>query len=208
MRISVKFAVTMAAATASAGMAGIAVAGCSGNPKSPTATAKSATATATSHGPASTSPPAQSTDYTGLLIQASDISAPEVFTANPPVKNPNGTVGVATTFSNEDRTHVIYDTIQILPDPAGATSALNRRKGALDGTVHGVPDPIDIGTGGTTVSGPSPDAAKGVTVLLFTEGRAFVEMEFDGPADAPAPDDFVADVGHKQDGAIKTGLRG
>jgi hypothetical protein len=47
-----------------------------------------------------------------------------------------------------------------------------------------------------------------VTVLLFTEGRAFVELEFDGPAPAPAPPDFVTDVGQKQDAAIKKGLTG
>lgn len=74
--------------------------------------------------------------------------------------------------------------------------------------MHGVPDPIDIGTGGTTVSGPSPDASKGVTVVLFTEGKAFVELEFDGPAESLVPLDFVMDVGKKQDEAIKKGLGG
>jgi hypothetical protein len=148
------------------------------------------------------------TDYTGLLIQAGDINAPESFTASPPINNPNGQPGVTTTFSNQGRSHVIVDSIQILPDPAAAVRALESANATTDGYVHGVPEPIAIGTGGTTISGPSPDGAKGVTVLLFTEGKAFAELEFDGPPDALVPPDFVTDVGQKQDAAIKKGLTG
>lgn len=190
---------------------GTAAVGCSSNPTAtPASGSKAATSTGsaaqTSSSPASTSRAAVPADYTGLLIPASDIRAPEVFTAGTPVTNPDGRVGVTTSFSNQDRSHVIYDTIEILADPAAAASALANRKGALDGTVHGVADPIAIGSGGTTVSGPSPNGDKGVTVLLFTEGRAFVELEFDGPAQAPAPPDFVTDVGRRQDDAVKKGL--
>jgi hypothetical protein len=151
-------------------------------------------------------------DYTGLLIKAADINAPETFTASPPLSNPDGTPGVTSTFSNQGRTHTnvdtIVDSIQILPDPAAAVRALESAKAAPDGYVHGVPEPIAIGTGGTTISGPSPDGAKGVTVLLFTEGKAFAELEFDGPADTLVPPDLVTDVGQKQDAAIKKGLAG
>jgi hypothetical protein len=44
--------------------------------------------------------------------------------------------------------------------------------------------------------------------LLFTEGKAFVTLEFDGPVYALAPADFVTEVGQKQDAAIKKGLGG
>ena len=208
MRISRTVVTTVAVVSLLAGMAGVSLAGCGSKAKSPTTTSRSATSSAAS--PSSTPPStsAKPTDYTGLLIQASDINAPEAFTASPPVNNPNGQAGVTTTFSNPDRTHVIVDSIQVLPDPAAATAALNQRKGALDGTVHGVPDPIELGTGGTTVSGPSPDGSKGVTVVLFTEGKAFVELEFDGPPESLVPLDFVMDVGQKQDAAIKKGLGG
>lgn len=189
-------------------VAGTSVAGCSSHPKSPAASSKPATPTTASQGSTSTSAPAPPADYTRLLIQASDINAPEAFTASPPVKNPNDQPGVASTFSNPDRSHVIYDTIAVLSDPAAATNALNARKGGLDGVVHGNPEPINVGTGGTTISGPSPDGSKGVTVLLFTEGKAFAELEFDGPADSLVPPDFVTDVGQKQDAAIKKGLTG
>ncbi|BBX96400.1 hypothetical protein AWC15_21475 [Mycobacterium lacus] len=45
-----------------------------------------------------------------------------------------------------------------------------------------------------------------VIVLVFTEGKAFVELQFHGPPDSPVPPDFVTDVGQKQDTAIKKAL--
>lgn len=47
-----------------------------------------------------------------------------------------------------------------------------------------------------------------MTVLMFTEGKAFVALEFDGPPDSLVPPAFVTDVGQKQDAAIKKGLTG
>lgn len=43
---------------------------------------------------------------------------------------------------------------------------------------------------------------------MFTEGRAFVELEFDGPPSSLVPPDFVTDVGQGQDTAVKNGLGG
>jgi len=151
---------------------------------------------------------AQPSDYTGLLIRASDLNAPRGFTATPPINNPNGQPGAATTFSDQDRTHVIFDSIRILPDPAAAVRALESAKATRDGYVHGIPEPIAVGAGGTTISGPSPDGSKGVTLLLFTEAAAFAELEFDSPPDDLVPVDFVTDVGLKQDAAIKRELTG
>jgi hypothetical protein len=183
-------------------LAGVLI-GCGSGAKSPPTTSRSVTSVATSHSSAT----AQS-DYTGLLIKASDIDAPENFTATPPINNPNGQPGVTSTFSNPDHTHVIVDSIQVLPDAAAAVGALESAKATTDGYVHGVPEPIAVGAGGTTISGPSPDGSKGVTVLMFTQGKAFVELEFDGPPKALVPPDFVTDVGQKQDAAIKKGLAG
>jgi hypothetical protein len=193
-------------------LAGAALVGCSNGSKSSPAT-PSSTPSPTASSPAghtatSTSASAQPSDYTQLLIAAGDINAPEVFTASPPVNNPNGQPGASTTFSNNDRTHVITDSIQVLSDPAAAQRALESAKSTHDGYVHGVPEPIAIGTGGTTISGPSPDGAKGVTMLMFSQGKAFVELEFDGPPSALVPPDFVTDVGQKQDAAVKNGLGG
>jgi hypothetical protein len=151
---------------------------------------------------------AQPPDYTGLLIRATDLAAPQSFTAAPPINNPNGQPGAMTTFRDPDRTHVIVDSVEILPDATAATRALESAKATTDGYVHGVPEPNPVGTGGTTISGPSPDGSKAVTVLLFTEGSAFAELEFDGPPDDLVAPDFVVDVGTKQDAAIKKGLAG
>lgn len=195
MRISLTATASVAAATALLGLS----AGCHSNSKSPT----SGTAGSdTSH----TSAQPQGTDYTKLLIRAEDINAPEKFTASPPIANPDGKQGAATTFSDDDGSHIIRDTIVILPDPAAAANALDAAKSAPPGGITGTPMPYDVGAGGTKIVGDLPDKSKGLTVLLFTEGRAFVTLEFDGPSGMEAPADFVTDVGQKQDTAIKNGL--
>jgi hypothetical protein len=206
MRTSQTVVAGLAAATALA----VSVSGCGGNHTSSPTTSGSTTskASAPSSAPAS-SAPAQPTDYTNLLIQATDIDAPVPFTASPPTQNPNGQPGVATAFSTQDGSHVIKDTIQVLADPGAATNTLTIAKGSQGGAVKDPStDAAKVGTGGTTLSGNSPDRSKGVTILLFTEGRAFVTLEFDGPVDSLAPPDFVNDVAQKQDAAVKKGLGG
>ena len=204
MSISLK---AVAGVTAAA-VVGASMVGCSSNSKSPTTSSSSGSATSTSHSSASNSPQPQSGDYTKLLIQASDLNAPEEFKASPITQNPNGNAGVETTFSNEDGSNVINDTILVMNDPSAAASALDSAKAKLGDSVKGTPGPAAVGTGGTTVSGNSPDGSKGVTMVLFTEGKVFTTLKFDGPPDTPAPPDFVTDVAQKQDTAIKNGLPG
>jgi hypothetical protein len=177
-------------------LTGASVAGCSSHSKSSTPPSGSTTST---HA-------AQPGDYTSLLIKASDIGAPEPFTASPPVKNPNGQQGATTTFTDQDHSHTIIDTILITLDPAAAANELDSAKAVHHEALLAKPLSADVGVDGATISGTSPDHSKGVTVLLFTEGKAFVTLEFDGPSFALAPPDFVLDVGHKQDDAIKKGL--
>lgn len=187
-------------------LVGLTVTGCSSNSKS--STVSSGSAAPSSSTSATSSAPPQAAEYSGLLIKATDINAPEEFTAGPPVQNPGGQPGVATSFRNPDGSHVIGDTILILPDPSAAADALESAKAALTASVNGPPGPSDIGTGGTMITGSSADGSKSETVVLFTEGKAFVTLEFDGPPDAAAPPDFVTDVGQKQVAAIKSGLPG
>jgi hypothetical protein len=205
MRISV---MAVAGVVAASALVGVTVAGCSSGSKSSTAPSGSAASTATRSSSAPSPAQPQPSDYTALLIKATDLNAPEAFTASPPMQNPNGKAGVATSFSNADGSHVIGDTILILPDRSAAASALESAKAALGSAVSGTAGPSDIGTGGTTVTGNSPDGSKSVTVLLFTQGRAFTTLEFDGPAGVAVPADFVTDVGQKQVAAIKNGLPG
>jgi hypothetical protein len=205
--------VTRTANTAIAGVAAaalaVSVAGCGGNHASSTAKSGSAASGANTSSAAPASAPGQGADYSGWLIKASDINAPVSFTGSPPIKNPNGQPGVATTFSTDDGSHVIRDTIQVLADPTAATNALNAAKGAQSGALKNpITQPAEIGAGGTTLLGDAPDGSKGVTFLMFTEGKAFVTLEFDGPVDSLAPPDFVTDVGQKQDAAVKKGLGG
>jgi hypothetical protein len=199
----------MVAGAAAATVLALSVAGCGGN-KAPSPTKSgSATSSTSTSAPSASSAPVQPNDYTGWLIQATDIDAPVPFTGTPPTNNPNGQPGAATTFNTQDNTHIIKDTIQVLPDPGAATNALNAAKSGQGNAIkHPTTEPTKVGTDGTVVSGNSPDNAKGVAVLLFTEGNAFVTLEFDGPPDTLPPPEFINDVGQKQDAAVKKGLGG
>jgi hypothetical protein len=194
-------------ALVTAAVAVTSAAGCSSNPKSATASSTSAAAMA-SHSSTASSAQAQSADYSRLLIQLKDIKTPMPFTAGPVIPNPNGQAGVQTTFSNDGTTRQIHDTILVLSDPSAAAGALDAAKAKLGDSVQGTPAPAAVGTGGTIVSGNSPDGSKGVMTLLFTEGKAFTTLDFVGPPDVLPPPDFVTEIGQKQDTAIKNGLSG
>jgi len=205
----------MLAGPLAATMLAASVAGCSSTPSSSTTKSGSATSATTT----GSSAPAQPSGYTALLIQTTDIDAPMPFIAGSPTNNPNGQPGASITFRSqphpEDQSGVtvkdvqIIDTIRVLPDPAAATSALNTAKTGEGVVKDPKTDSSSVGTGGTTLSGASPDGSKSVTALMFTEGRGFVTLEFVGGSDSPPPPpDFVTDVGQKQDAAVKKGLGG
>lgn len=208
MRFSPTVTVGVAAAMA------VSMAGCGHKQSSPAPSSPSTSGTATSStaGAAPTSAPpsgasGQPGEYAKLLIQAGDINAPVPFTAAPPTDNPNGQAGVTTTFKDDDGSHAIKDTILVYADPAAATNALNAAKGQQGGVVKDPSSqPTNVGTGGTSLMGNAPDHSKGVVVLLFTEGRALVTLQFDGPPDTLAPPDFINDVGQKQDAVVKKQL--
>ena len=201
--------IALAGLAATSTVVGVSVVGCASNKSSTTSSSGSATSSG-SNSATSSSSSAQSADYTGLLIKASDITLPgDTFTAQPPIQNPNGQPGVATVFSNQNDTRHIGDDILILPDADTAVSELDLEKAALGNMVTGgTPAPAAVGAGGTMVSGTSPDGSKAVTVLLFTEGKAFTNLEFDSAPNDPVPPEFVTDVGQRQDTAIKNGLPG
>lgn len=202
--------IAVAGLTAATVLVGLSTTGCSSKSDKPASTSSSASATAKSS--ASSEPSSSDTasgGYAKLLIKPDEIALPgDTFTLSPPTENPNGKAGVAAVFSNQADTREIGDTILILPDAAGAASALDGAKSALGQNVTGDPQPAAVGENGTIVQGPSPDGSKSVTVLLFTEGKAFVTLEFDGKPDDPVPPAFATDIGQKQDAAIKSGLAG
>ena len=200
--------IALAGLAATSMVVGVSVVGC-GNKSSTTSASGSATSAGSSSATSSSSS-APAADYTALLMKPSDITLPgDTFTGQPPIQNPNGQPGIAQIFSNQNDTRHVGDTILILPDPDQAVSELDEEKAALGDSVKGgTPAPAAVGTDGTMVSGTAPEGSKAVTVLLFTEGKAFVNLEFDSPLNDPVPPQFVTDVGQKQDTAIKNGLHG
>ncbi|WP_241520441.1 hypothetical protein [Mycobacterium paraense] len=151
--------------------------------------------------------PGQPADYSSLLIKPSDIGG-DFKSPQPPVLNPNNATGVAQLFANPDNSRRIGDTILIVADPAVAKAAIENTKANYAGKVSGTWQPVDVGSNGFMISGNSPDNSQAVTVLLFSEGKAVVNIEFDSAPNDPIDPAIAIDVGRKQDAAIKSGLPG
>jgi len=147
----------------------------------------------------------QPSGYGALLIKSSDIGG-DFNASSPPVQNPNGVAGVEVLFANPDNSRRIGDTISIVADPAAAAAALDSAKSGYAEKVTGSWQPADVGSGGAMISGTSPNKSQAVTVLLFTEGKALVKLEFAGAANDPIDPGVATDIGRKQDAAIKNGL--
>ncbi|MGO9353760.1 MAG: hypothetical protein ACLP3C_24090 [Mycobacterium sp.] len=140
-----------------------------------------------------------------MLIKTSDIGGD--FTApQPPVLNPNKAAGVAQLYANADNSRRIGDTILIVADPAAAVAGLDNTKTNYAGKVSGTWQPADVGANGAIISGTSPDNSQAITVVLFNEGKALVNLEFDSAANDPIDADVAKDIGRKQDVAIKKGM--
>ena len=174
--------------------------GCDGGNKgsSPSSSASSAAS-------GTAAPSEQPTDYSALLIKPSDIGG-DLNAPQPPVLNPNGAPGVAQLFATADNSRRIGDTILIVADPATAAAGVENTKTNYGGKVSGTWQPVDVGSNGAMISGTSPDNSQAVTVLLFTEGKALVNLEFDSAPNDPIDADVAKDIGRKQDAAIKKGL--
>jgi hypothetical protein len=173
------------------------------------ASSKTSSPAASSAGASSVTSPSsgQPSDYSALLIAASDIGG-DFTTPQPPVLNPNNAVGVAQFFVNADKSRRIGDSIQIEADPATAAVGVDNTKANYGSRVSGPWQPIDVGSNGAIISGTSPDNSQAITVLLFTEGKALVDLEFDSAPNDPIDAGVATDVARKQDAAIKKGLHG
>jgi hypothetical protein len=187
---------------------GAAATGCGNDHEtSSPSTSTSTTASSTGSGGVTSPSPGQATDYSNLLIKASDIGG-DFTTPQPPVLNPNNAPGVAQLFANADNSRRIGDTILIVADPAVAAAGLDNTKANYAGKVSGTWQPIDIGTHGAIISGNSPGNSQAITVLLFTQGKALVNLEFDSAPNEPIDPAVATDIGRKQAAAIKSGLPG
>jgi hypothetical protein len=192
--------VTVAGSLVATIVVAAATTGCGDNKaSSPSSSGASSSSAASSSG-------AQPTDYSGLLIKASDIDG-DFSASQPPVLNQNGTASVAQLFVNPDGSRRIGIMILVVADPATAAAGLENSKGGnYASKVSGTWQPADVGSNGAMISGTSPDNSQAVTVLLFTEGKALVSLEFYSVPSDPIAPDVAKDIGRKQDAAIKTGL--
>jgi hypothetical protein len=170
-----------------------------------TKTASPSSSAASSPGSSTAASSTQPSDYSSLLIKASDIGG-DLSTPQPPVLTPNGAAGVAQLFANPDNSRRVRDTILIVADPAAAAAGLDNTKTNYGGKVSGNWQPVDVGSNGALISGTSPDNSQAITVLLFTEGKALVSLEFDSAPNDPIDADIAKDIGRKQDAALKKGL--
>jgi hypothetical protein len=168
----------------------------------------SSSSSAASSSAGSTSETAAPVDYTSLPVKAEDIVIPgETFTASEPQLNPGGAEGIAVAFSNEGETRSIGDSIVIFPSAEASKAGLDGAVAALDKSIaNPAPKPAEVGTEGVVASGEAPDGSKAVTVVTFTQGSAFVVMEFDSAAGDPVPEDFAVSLAQKQAENIKGAL--
>nr|WP_228769009.1 hypothetical protein [Mycolicibacterium malmesburyense] len=144
---------------------------------------------------------AQSTDYSTLPVDPNTITDSLAYTVAPLDVNPDGQPGVQAEYTHrEGGTRQITTTIKVLPDAPAATAALD---GAAAEVANQHSQPVDVGTGGTMVTGTSPDGTESVAVLSFTEGNTATTIEFDGPPNDPVPADMVIELGQKQAAAIR-----
>lgn len=173
---------------------------------SPASSSSTSSSAATASSGSVTNPsPGQPTDYSSLLIKAGDIGG-DFTTPQPPVQNPNNAAGVAQLYTRPDNTRRIGVTILIVADPAVVPAGIENTKNNYAGKVSGTWQPVDVGANGFMISGNSRDNS--VTVLLFSEGKAIANLEFDSAPNDPIDPNVVIDVGRKQDAAIKAGLPG
>ncbi|WP_006243830.1 hypothetical protein [Mycolicibacterium tusciae] len=144
---------------------------------------------------------AQSNDYSLLPVDPNLVTDSQAFSAAPFAIDPNGQRGVRAEYTHrEGATRSITTTILILPSAQEATGSLAAAAAEV-GNPQSAPAPV--GTGGTMVTGTSPDGTESVTVLSFTEGNVATTIEFEGPANDPVPPDFATELGQKQVTAIR-----
>ncbi|BBX29170.1 hypothetical protein [Mycolicibacterium alvei] len=154
------------------------------------------------------SPTSEASDYSHLLVQAEDVSIPpDTFTSRSRNMNHDGQPGASALFVNADDTRAIADTILVYPNAATASATLKQASAAVSTIVSGgQPQPVPVGSNGTVISGIAPNGSKAVTLLMFTQGRAVVRLEFNSNPDDPVPPQTVASVGRMQQIALRIGL--
>ena len=149
---------------------------------------------------------ASADDYTSMLIDPNYVFDTVRYTAGAPTLNPGGQPGAATVYTHNDG-RSITDTVWVLPDPAGATAAAAAALSAAK-IANPKSEAVQVGSGGTFVSGTSADGSQSVGMLSFTEGNAAATIEFAGPASDPPNAALAVELAQAQDALIKSRLGG
>ena len=145
-------------------------------------------------------------DYTGLLIDPNFVFDTVQYTGGAPTADPGGQPGAARVFTHNDG-RSITDTVWVLPDPAAATAAITAAQTAA-GITNPKSEPVQVGDGGTFISGTSADGSQSLGLLTFTEGNAASAIEFVGPANDPPDATLATDLGQAQEALIKSRMGG
>ena len=192
---------------------GVTAAGCSKKEDAPAESSTSATSSSTSaeatsseeSAPEETSAPAEPTDYGTLLLPPADMGG-DTQTPGGVQLNPGGNPGAAQVYASPDGKQQIIDTILVFPDVAAADSNFQSNSATLNTVVTGPPEPLEVGTNGVMAVGTSPDGSKEVTVILFTQDRALVSLNFESDPGDPVPPEVATDIATKQAAAIAANL--
>jgi hypothetical protein len=191
-------------------LVGATVAGCGGGEEksetsSPTAASSLSSAASTSPSAEASPTGTQPMDYATLLIQPEDVG-PDTVTDGPPIVNPSGVTGAGQTFKNPEGTQFVIDTVAVFDTPAAAADTIPHMKEAIAQKISGSPQPVDVGSDGFMVAGPSTDNTKALTEIVFTQGRAMIDLEFASAPNDPVPPEVAMDIARKQDTAVKDGM--
>jgi hypothetical protein len=111
---------------------------------------------------------------------------------------------VTQAFKNGD--YSVADMIFVLADLSAAAQMIPGMKDELSKKINAAPQPIDVGSNGLVGTGTWAEMNSGLTEVIFTEGRAFVLLDFYSSPNNLTPNDVVLDLARKQDAAIKSGL--
>lgn len=145
-------------------------------------------------------------DYTALLIDPNVVVDSLAYTPGAVTANPGGQPGAAQIYTHRDG-RSITDTVWVLADPAAATAAATAAQSAAK-IANAKSEPVQVGTGGTFISGISADGSQSLGLLAFTEGNAASTIEFAGPANDPPDARLATELGQAQDALIKSRLGG
>jgi hypothetical protein len=143
-------------------------------------------------------------DYGNLPVDPNVITDSTAYAVTRTTPNPNGQPGIETVYSHRDDSRTITDTILVLPDPATAAAALESLKTPVVTAIPGgATKSAPVGTGGTIVTGASPDGTQSVTVVSFTQGNTATSIEFAGAPGDPVPSELALEYAQRQDTTIK-----